>query len=201
MTYCDSVHPYEILTDNLGLPVSIEDLKRATLLNHLLTCQDEDEFLKQLVRASVLCFEQISRRILMKKTLRTYANCWFGRFNVRRSPLVSVEAIKYTDTDDNEQTVSSGDYYIYKDAFYSTIMMKNSFVSPSLVSDRLQAITIDVIVGYASDETDTPADIKLAIYQHVLAMYENRGACLANPTYYLPAASRAIFNHYKIERI
>jgi uncharacterized phiE125 gp8 family phage protein len=153
------------------------------------------------IKASMDCFEAIARRVLINTTFITYRDCWCYCMELRKSPLVSITSLKYNDEDENEQTVSSDDYYTTKDPFYSKILFVDGFDFPTL-STRQQSIFIEFIAGYGTSEADIPNDIQLAIKAHVSFLWENRGDCPnASDKSCMPCQTRTTFQKYKVEEI
>jgi uncharacterized phiE125 gp8 family phage protein len=177
------------------LPVSLAEARRFMRIDEGQTITDED--LARLILTATECFESASRRTVLLTKFRTFRDCWQRCYELRRSPFVSTESVKYFDEDGDEQTVSTDDYYNTTDPFYSKLVFLDTFTYPSL-RGQLQDIAIEFTAGYS----EIPWDIQDAILQHVNTMNENRGDCPnANAMQCTPCQTRTIYNKYKIVEI
>lgn len=201
---CRTQDIYEVTTANNSLAVPIEEAYAHCHLDFLIGAGDtvQDNWMSNAIKTAMSCFEAVSRRTLMKTAFRTYRDCWDSCFELRKSPLVSIESVKYNDTSAVEQTVDVADYYIKKDPAYSLIAFDcDTFEYPELKANRPQQIMINFTAGYATDETEVPADIKQAILMQVCCMFANRGDCGDGMGCAIETGALAIYNKYKIEEI
>lgn len=180
-----------------AIPLSL--VKEHIRLSHDNTC--EDELIRTYIATARLCFEAFTRRTLITTTYRTYRDIWENGYELRRSPLQSVESVKYYDTDNVLQTLDSSNYYVTDEADYSRLIFNDDAVFPTL-KNREQAIQIEFKAGYGDTMADIPADIRVALLQHIANMYENRGDCEGDfCENLLPSTARLIYSKYKIMEI
>jgi len=209
---CTTQNLYEVVTPNANLAVTLNEAYAHCHLDFLMGVDPiqggvdlvQDAWMTNAIKTAMSCFEAISSRTLMITAFRTYHDCWQPCFELRKSPLVAISSVKYNDTDSVEQTVDSADYYIQKDPAYSLVRFDcETFDSPALKANRPQQITIDFTAGYATTESDVPADIKKAILQQVCYMSANRGDCACGDGMSSAKApgAMAIYKKYKIEEI
>ena len=151
--------------------------------------------LNLLIDSVTECFERFASTVVMQATFQVKFDEFRNNLEIRRYPLVSITTVKYFDdaTPSVEQTVSSDDYYIIEDAFYSLLAYANDFIQPSL-RDREQSVIITFLAGFASESSKVPADIKTAIIEQVSFLYENSGC---DPDKSMSPVFRSIINKYK----
>ncbi|RLC69264.1 MAG: hypothetical protein DRH97_00195 [Chloroflexi bacterium] len=202
---CTTQNIYEVVTPNLNLAISLDEAWINCHKDFLVggTNTEQDAWMSQAIKTATKAFEDVSRRTLMKTAFKTFRDCWQNCFELRKSPLVSIESVKYFDADSVEQTVDTGDYYIQRDPAYSLVRFDEDFDYPELKNNRPQQIVIDFIAGYAQDRTEVPADIQQAILMMVCFMDANRGDCGCSGTIDIARQSGAYdaFVSYKIEEI
>jgi len=180
---------------------SSEAIPLALVKEHIRASQDnstEDELIRSYMATARLCFEGFTRRTLITTTYKTYRDIWQSGYEIRRSPLQTIESVKYYDTDNVLQTLDSSNYYITNETDYSRLIFNNDAVLPSL-KNREQAIEITFKAGYGDAMEDIPYDIRVALLQHIASMYENRGDCIDSVcSNLLPATASMIYSKYKI---
>jgi len=177
-----------------AIPLSL--VKEHLRISHDNSC--EDELIRTYIATARMCFEAFTWRTLITTTFRTYRDIWERGYEIRRSPLQSIESVKYYDTDNVLQTLDSSNYYITNETDYSRLIFNDDAVLPSL-KGREQAIQIEFKAGYGDTMADIPADIQTALLQHVASMYENRGDCEGDfCNNLLPATARLIYSKYRI---
>jgi uncharacterized phiE125 gp8 family phage protein len=106
-------------------------------------------------------------------------------------PIQSVESIKYTDTDGNEQTLDPTTYALDN----ARVVLAYNKTWPAL-RDVPNAVRVEYIAGYA-DAADVPASIKHMILLMVGHLYQNREAVTdgrVNQPFVMPLAYESLFN-------
>ena len=189
---------YKVITPNLELPLSLDEVKLYCRIDSDNTA--EDDVFNMLICTAMKVFEQMTGRTLMKTGFETYRTCWKKCITLKRSPLVSIDLVKYIDTEESEQTVNSDDYYIAEDPFFSSLIFDDTFDYPNL-NNKINQIIIQFTAGYAQDETEVPCDIKNALLQYVCFLYQNRGDCACMSMANMPATVKVLFSNYKIHEM
>ncbi len=190
---------YKLIDAVDALPLTVAEVKLYLRVSNTA----DDALIEELIETASLCCESYTRRVLITKTFRTYRDCWLRPYiELRKSPLQSIESVKYYDTENVLQTLDASNYYTTDEPdYYSKILYTQDATLPSLYK-RLQAIEIEFKAGYGDTADDIPADLKLAMKQHIAMMYENRGDCAdATCSNMLPATAKNIYNKYKIQEI
>lgn len=191
----DIAYPYietAVKDDEIAIP--LEEIKSYLKLSPNNVVVDNE---LTLMCATALAYaEKYSRQFFTPKKVVT-SRCFWGEFRngvfnsvftLRRSPLISVDEIKY----DDENILCPKKYkVIKKQGYYSEVILTGDM--PELCNDWLP-IEITFTAGYEK----VPQDIKLAMLQHIASMWMNRGDC-DNDTYNkCPKISKDIYKKYKI---
>lgn len=194
---------YKLTSAGIGSPLTIAEIKAHLYMDTLDTSQDT--YLMMLLAGAVGCFEKITRRTLIISTFTTYRDNWLSQFELRKSRLQAITSVKYYDTSGVLQTVSSSNYYIVQDESYGYVKFDETVFTFPETRDRPQQIEIIFTAGLATGNVppaatnDTPADIKLALLQHIAFAYENKGDCAE--TSIIPPQALNTYLQYKIQEI
>ena len=189
-------HLYKITIPPVGLPVSLELVKEHLRLG--LDDDSQDSYLTFFIESAWLCFEEITKRTLLDTTFETFRNFLNPALQLRRSPFINLVSFQYTV---NAVLVDVDPllFYIFEKNQYSYILLRESKSYPSNGDDILQGIKIQFSAGFTAPLSPEHSDIKLALLNHISALYENRGDCdKASIESSLPNTSRFIYNKYKI---
>jgi len=84
-------------------------------------------------------------------------------------PVVSIESVKYIDSDNNEQTIDASQYYLDIDQ----LRFVSGFSKPA-IADRSEAVRIQYIAGYGTDSKFCPELDRMAIKLNLANRFENR---------------------------
>lgn len=114
----------------------------------------------------------------------SYITGRFGEFDLPYPPVASVTTIT-TFSRANVGTVLASAAYLLTN---SRIVLNDGYSWPTGLRER-SAVVVRYVAGYG---TGIPAPIKLAVMQHVAAMYECRSGCD------MPEASRGMLNSYRL---
>lgn len=155
----------------------------------------DDAMLRSQIAAARQDAENFTKRAFVEQTLRLYVSrfpCndafvggqhWFslrggrGYIELLRPPLMAVQSVQYYDQDNVLQTVSPADYFVTDD-FVPRLMFIDTF-APPLTYIRADAVRVDYVAGYVSDDSpaddpaeNVPAQIKQAILLGVQLLYD-----------------------------
>ncbi|MEM7301914.1 MAG: head-tail connector protein [Pseudomonadota bacterium] len=140
---------------------------------------DDDSLLTALEVAAVSRMDGwsgILGRCLLTQTWRVDRAGWpSDRAQELPFPDVGSVTVKYFDTDNVEQVVSSSNYELLEGVSGGFIRFLPTFDSPAINSDRSDAVRIEVTAGYG-DASAVPAPLVTAIKMLVAHWYENREA-------------------------
>jgi len=202
-------YSYKVVLANTNLPIALDDIKAH--LKILSSDTSQDAYLTLLSKAVGTFAEKYTRRTLLTTTFQVYRDSFDSIIKLRRSRLISVDSFEYS-VGYVYQAVSSSLYYVTDENDFSKIILKTDSEYPDDLDDRIQGIKIVFKAGYGATYTSIPADLYLALLNHVATVYENRGDCDStlnqemafkfdtdNVTKSLPTVSRAVYNLYRIE--
>jgi hypothetical protein len=191
------------------MTISLNEAKAHLRIEHI----DEDAQIVALINAATKNAESYTgTRIAETSISLKYSR--FGSLPLP-APLVSVDQIKYIDTDGVEQTlfdgvgspiVSSDIYKIVGQWDGSGDVCSEPYLTTAYNKSwpetrrEEEAVTVVVVAGYSSDKI--PDDIRAALLLMVGHLYENREATVPGVSITtLPMGYHALLNHYKVWRV
>lgn len=184
---------YIVTTRGTGMPISLDLVKEQLRIDD----NSQDSYLTLLLNTAISIAELITKRDITRKTYKAFLDMFFANngYEIRKSPLVSLDAIRYF-RNNSLVTIDSTTYYTTQSNTFSRAYPRDNW--PVDADDRAQAIEFEFQAGYATDMV--PIDLQLAILQHVTSLYENRGDCSNRGQCMdlLPKTSLGIYNLYKI---
>lgn len=136
----------------------------------------EDDYITRVIKAARRTIEKhISRRLINQTwevALDAFpaANCIVLPY----APLSSVTSVKYFDTDDTENTFSSGDYYVDTYREPGQVVLNYGESWPVGTRRPTNAVIIRYVAGYGAAADDVPDEYKQAIMQLGAELYERR---------------------------
>lgn len=207
-----NVKSIETVTAPVNSPVSLADAK-----THLRVDGTADDALIQLyIDAATQMAQDYLKRALITQTLKmtfdgftnmahadlplsgwiTGAKEYFDGsgdlIELWRAPIQSITTIDTIDVDNTSTTYSSAKYTL--DANTGRVFLNQNNTWPTELRDYA-AVEVTYVAGYGDDPSDVPADIRMAILQHVSQMYERCGLCD------MPAVCRQLLGGKRIVRL
>ena len=184
-----------------GLPVSVEEAKAFARVEH----DADDELFETLVAAARDHVEQAVARTLVQTTYKWTARCFPDLVHLPRSPLVSVQYVKYRDREgDLHSLVADTDYLIDYAAEPATIEPVRSW---PMTGDFPDAVQVRFIAGYAPDDGsppdpagNVPARAKVAIKALAAHWYEQREPVALTQPHEIPYHVARLLNGLKVWR-
>jgi uncharacterized phiE125 gp8 family phage protein len=173
----------QLYTAPASEPVSTTEAKARLKL----TGSDYDTDLSQLITDCRIAAEAECQRAFITQTWTlTLRRFPAGReIPIPRPPLASVTHVKYYDTSDAQQTLSSSDYYVVTGLEPGLVALKSSSSWPATM-DRPDAVEIRFIAGVAAGSL--APQVKAAILLILADRFENPAGEIAIP----PAARRML---------
>lgn len=168
----------EVITEPTLEPLGLSDVT-----DHLrVTGTSEYLYLQGLIQAARRQVEQVTGRTLMATTFEARFSAWPAGdcLPLPGVPLSSVTSVKWIDSDDAENTMSSSDYIV--DAVRQPGVVQLGY-GKSWPSGTLQpglAIRVRYVAGY-DDRAAVPATLRHAMLLIVGDFYENREARVVTP--------------------
>ena len=215
-------YTYKVTAAPANLAVSLADVKA-----HLkVDTSDEDALITIYLQAAIDVAEKLTRRDFITRTYQTFRDFFpsisdgyysFGigspsvladvaganiGFEIRRSPLQSIEKVEYL-VSGSFTTIATSVYYNTVENDYSELLTQDGQSWPTDGDAQLQSIRIEFKSGFGDDDTSTPEWAKTAIMQHVANLYRNRGdcSCESDAMEALPAAAKMIYLQNRIENL
>jgi len=170
-----------------GLAYPIDRVKRYLRV----TGTDQDEVIATLISAAVGIIEHHTWIVLQSRTYTLYTDEWHTYNDLQKFPVTAVTSVKYYDTDNSQQTLSTSDYW--NDLHGGKVTIDRF---PNLYTDRDNAVEIAFTAGYATYH-DIPDEYVGLLMLIVSDLYDNRHTVA--PTNYSeiqsPAIQHAMMNY------
>lgn len=154
---------------------------------------DEDDLIDALVLAATSAVEEATGRALVTQTWDYAVSQPSGKVMLPLHPVASVSTLAYYDTDDNSQTLTVSDYYLFKGPDKAWLEPKDNVDWPEM-KDRADALTVTFTAGQAV--ASVPQALKQAILLLVAHWFENREA--VGDTSELPLAYDYLISQHKL---
>jgi len=180
-------------------PVTLAEAK----LHCRIDVDDDDVLVGSLISTAREHLERISRPQLAMTAQRWLyvADAWpaSATIELRPYPLLTVEAVRYTDNAGVERTVSPSAYLVDTHSQPGRLHMINGWPSATLAA--LNGLEIEFTAGYGVDELSPPLALRQAILMLVGHWYENRELALTTGAVpkELPFAVEALFRPWRRE--
>jgi uncharacterized phiE125 gp8 family phage protein len=140
------------------------------------------------------CAESYTNRILLSSTAKAYYSDFEDIFYLPYGKVTAIQSVKYYDSDNNLQTVSSTNYTLVSHgALGAYVVIDSDYNFPSL-GDNPIPVQITFTAGYSSAD-DIPPAIILGILNLCSDFYDNRSMM---DNWRLSDKLKMIFNPYKI---
>lgn len=161
-----------LVTPPSGNVVDLDELKLWLKID----AADDDGSIEKQLAGAIAAFDGVRspmRRCLLTQTWRQDFEDW-GAYGYLRLPFFGVSGVvvKYSDSDNVEQTVSADEYQLLEDECGSYVSFTDGFSEPAVYA-RSDAVRVTMTCGFGVAE-DIPADIIMAIWRMVAFSNENR---------------------------
>ncbi len=188
------VTTYNQLSFPTELPVSLELVKEQLRI----TNTSDDTFLTLLINSVREFFQSKTGRILITTEFETFWSFFTQAFEIRRSKLVELLDFQYLNVDD--VLVDMPDiFYTNKESEYSRLIVRDVGLFPNDKADNIQSVRANFTAGFGVTSVSIPADIQMALMNHVAQLYTNRGDCsTCEVSSAVPANAQLIYNKYTI---
>ena len=176
-------------------PIVAADAKTHMRITHAL----DDTYITSLCYAAILDFETQTHRQLITATYDLYMDDFpLDVIDMPRPPLQSIVSIKYQDTDDAQQTVSSSVYDIDTASTPGRLYLDYNQTWPTDTRGHYNDVVVQFKAGYGDAAANVPADIKIALLQMVSHWYMNREPVLVGMVAReVPMSTNRVINHYR----
>ena len=160
---------------------------------------DDDTIIDNLVLAATQSCEIFTNQYFIDTVVTQYSDTWSDIYQLYKSPVDSITHIKYYDSDDSLQTLSSSNYILDGASKPARIGIAVDGELPNL-SDRINAVEVKYTVGYGTASSDVPEGIRQAVLLTIGNFYQNRESVITGRTATeLPLSSQYLLEQYKIQ--
>ena len=158
----------------------------------------DDNLIAALIVACTNSAQEYTNRFFLETTLDMFADEWKEISTLLKSPVTSVDSIKYFDQDDNQQTLDTSVYAFDMVSMPARIFLKPNQTFPVL-SERKNAIEVRYKVGVSS-ASDVDQAIKQAVLLTIGNYYENRQAVVTGTiATELPMNAKFLLDQYRVQ--
>jgi uncharacterized phiE125 gp8 family phage protein len=178
----------KVITKSAVLPVNLYSVKEHLGIYH----DEKNQNLTLLMQAAVNIAEKFTGQIFRcgGDVIDQYSNLFPEILELDYVPVTGVTSVKYFDSSNTEQTLSTGNFEVLN--FTTPATVKFDSYLPS-VYDRQDAVTVRYVCVYAK-AADVPSDVKAAILLICQYLYDNPGDSVRQ----MPTASEYILRNYKV---
>lgn len=167
---------------------------------------DDNETIDALISAAMSYADGwtgILGRCLVEQTWRQDFDDIWGCLRIPLFPVISISSVKYRDTQNVEQTISSSNYTLQTDDLGSFARFLSNYSAPALYTE-LPRVSLTYKAGYANGGTEqaptlgaVPGAIKQALLMLIAHWYENREAVTMGAPVVLPMAVESLLSPFR----
>ena len=192
---------YDVIKPATNYPITLVEVRE-----HLRIDPDnalDNPYLEALIIAATKFAENYINIIFIKQQFVTYRDNLTYPIELRRGPMPFDQPLLSFDYKFNGvwNPVPATAYYVQYLKPYVKIVPPNTPYFGITTDPVFQSVRIKFLAGMADTPDEIPQDLKLALKNHISAMYENRGdADQASAAYdnNLPVATKIIYDQYKV---
>ena len=157
-----------------------------------ITHSDDDSYVEAITLVASEWCEDFQNKVYVQREVVDQCDAFPVEFRPRRSPLISVDSIKYVDTNGTTQTLAASvyDVGIYKEP--GRIALAYNQTWPDTRSE-INAVTLTYQAGYVA-RANIPEEIKHAVKLMVGHLFENREAVTNLSMRELPIGVKALLS-------
>lgn len=186
---------YKVLVANTTQLISTADARLFLKVD----ITDDDDVINSLVKAATESAQEYTNRFFLSTTLEQYGTTFADIRNLFKSPVGDITHVKYYDTDNTQQTLSTSVYQVTPAIEPSTLMLKVDQSYPD-VADREDAVLVKYTVGYGTATTDVPYAIIQAVYLTIGHWYQNRQEVVVGRiATEIPMGAKYLLDQYKVQ--
>ena len=200
-------YTYKVLTPPVNQLLSLVQIKNYLRLDADDT--SDDDLLNSFLSSAIGYVQKYTNRTLLTTKYITYRDNFivgYGNYiyelhywELRRSPLQTIDSIEYYNTSNVLTDVDNKIYYNTLENDYSKVLLNYGESFPTDNNQKLQCIEITFYAGYGDTADDVPDDIIDAVLLIISSMYENRGDCsFSSCAGLVPCEAKGILSQYRI---
>lgn len=198
-------------------PADVLPVGLATALRHLRVQQADADLARLYLEAATELVEDYTGRALISKEYRLDLPLWPSypytdgirslsrprtlQLELRRSPLTTVESIKYYPEDGGALATLSADSYRVRTGFTHSpgLVEFDEDIEFPTIANRSDAVQVAFTAGYGDSEYEVPASLRSAVLLLARHFFDNRSALGDIKQVELPLGYKNILRAYRIE--
>lgn len=166
----------------------------AVAKNHLrVASSDDDALITSLITAAQEMVQKYTGTFLQRTGLTFYSDYFIDFMDLHAGPLLTITSVQYKNTSDATITVSASDYQLDGKSYPARLRLTTI---PTEIKDELNAINIQTISGYDTD--DRPQALVSAMLLIIGHLYENRQDVTRFRHFEVPMASKYLMEPYRL---
>lgn len=159
----------------------------------------DDTLITTLIKAATQSAEEFTNMYFITTEVKQYCDTWTDTQRLYKSPVQTINNIKYYDNDNVLQTLASSVYLLDKESEPARLTTDVDQNFPTLAG-RMNAIEVRYDVGFGDAASDVPEIIKQAVLLTIGNWYANRESVITGrTTTEMPLSSQYILGQYKIQ--
>jgi uncharacterized phiE125 gp8 family phage protein len=135
-----------------------------------------DEILDLLIAGVTDFAEKYTGLTFINQEFLTFRDFFTESFELRRANISFIASIKYFDIDNILQTIPFTVFGLTESIYQRAFRLPDQSW-PSDKNNIPDAIQIKFIAGFGMEDTDIPADIRMALLAHVVSVFSKAGDC------------------------
>ena len=163
--FADRAYTYKVTSAPAVTPISVAEVKSFAKIS----TSSDDAIITMMIETATRYAEQFTHRDFITRTYETFRDQFPGDyqgfgystsnsgnygFELRRSPLQSIESVKYVDSAGSPITIASTVYYNTIEEDFSTLLTQVGQTWPTDAIEQQQSITIEFKTGFGDAATD-----------------------------------------------
>lgn len=161
----------------------------------------DDTLIGNLITAAVQSAQIYTNRFFLISQIIQYGDKWEDIKVLFKSKVASVISVKYYDSDNTLQTLSTDVWLADTKHQPARIGLKPNQDFPQL-ADRINAIEVTYKVGYGENANDVPQGIKQAVLLTIGNWYQNRqDVVVGRIATELPKSAQYLLEQYKVQTV
>jgi len=186
---------YQVITPASTYPVSLTEAK-----SHLkVDTTADDTYITSIIKAATQLSEEYTNRFFIDTVIEQTCSDFAQLQTLFKSKVSAVAHVKYYDSDNSLQTLSSTIYDTQLQYEPSQIQLADDKSFPE-ITKRNDAVVARYTVGYGSAASDVPEIIKQAILLTIGNFYQNRNSVvIGRIATELPMNVKWLLDTYKVQ--
>lgn len=177
-------------------PVTLSEVKAHLNINH----DADNELLSNLIKVAVESCQNLTNLSFISQTWTGYNKYLTTILEIPRAPTISISTVKYYDSDNELQTISSDNYFLSFDGAFSNIVFVTDYTLPTLYN-RPDAVQIEFVAGFGVAADDVPMPIKQAILLTIGHFYAHRESVSIDKMDIVPETVQMLLFQYKTPEV